>query len=164
MSDMDGPIRLHPDLSEFLSLLNELKVEYLLVGGYALAAHGHVRYTKDIDFWVSPEAGNVQRLLQVLKRFGFDDLGDSARTLSSADGILSLGREPVRIDLLTHIPGLDFVTSRSRRIEVQLAGLPVALICREDLIRAKLASDRLQDRADLEELGVPASLIPARRP
>jgi hypothetical protein len=75
---------------------------------------------------------------------------------------VSLGREPVRINLLSHIPGVDFALARKRRIDTQLAGVPVALICREDLIRAKLASNRLQDRADLEELAVPADRLTTR--
>ncbi len=162
MNNMAGPVKLHPDLSEFLQLLNECGVEYLLVGGYALAAHGHVRYTKDIDFWVSPTDANVARILDVLERFGFTDTQECATTLRSSDGIVSLGREPVRIDLLTHIPGVEFALARKRRIDTQLAGVPVALICREDLIRAKLASDRLQDRADLEELAVPAGRLKTR--
>lgn len=157
MDTTDG-IKLHPDLNEFLQLLNELQVEYLLVGGYALAAHGHVRYTKDIDFWVGPTAENVDRILEVLRRFGFNDLGESATTLSSADGILTLGREPVKIDLLTNIPGLEFAVARKRRTETSIGGTPVAVICREDLVKAKLASNRLRDLADLEELGVPARL------
>ncbi len=160
MDTMDG-ITLHPDLNEFLQLLNALQVEYLLVGGYALAAHGHVRYTRDIDFWVAPTTENVIRILEVLRRFGFDDVGDSETTLSSADGILTLGREPVKIDLLTNIPGLEFAVARKRRTETSLGGTPVSVICREDLVKAKLASNRLRDLADLEELGVPVAL--ARR-
>jgi len=157
MSTTDGTT-LHPDLNEFLQLLNALGVEYLLVGGYALAAHGHVRYTKDIDFWVAPSAANVDRLLEVLRRFGFSDVGDSAKTLSSNDGVLSLGREPVKIDLLTNIPGLEFASALKRRTETLLGGTPVAVICREDLIKAKLASGRLRDRADLEDLGIPTQI------
>lgn len=110
---------------------------------------------------MAPTAENVVRILEVLRRFGFNDVGDSATTLSSADGILTLGREPVKIDLLTNIPGLEFAVARKRRTETWLGGTPVAVICREDLVKAKLASNRLRDLADLEELGVPAEL--ARR-
>jgi|CXWL01.1.fsa_nt_gi hypothetical protein len=158
MNKMDG-ITLHPDLREFLQLLGECQVEYLLVGGYALAAHGHVRYTKDIDFWVAPNPDNVDRVIRVLERFGFTDLEDVDQTLRSTDGIVTLGREPARIDLLTHIPGLDFQVARKRKIETRIAGIPVSVICREDLVSAKLASNRLRDRADLEELGVPEALV-----
>lgn len=156
-------MNLHRDLREFLQLLNSNHVEYLLVGGYALAAHGHVRFTKDIDFWVDPSASNAEKIISVLRQFGFDDVGSAASTLTSPDGILTLGRSPARIDLLTSIPGVEFEIAWKRRIETQIDGVDATVICREDLVKAKLASRRLQDLADLQELGIPESLIPKQK-
>ncbi len=97
---------LNSDFKEFVELLNARGVDYLLVGGYALAAHGHPRYTGDIDFWVRPSADNLQRLLEALNDFGFASLGLSARDFD-ADNVIQLGQPPRRIDLLTQIDGVQ---------------------------------------------------------
>lgn len=143
---------LNNDFKEFAALLNERGVEYLVVGGYALAAHGHPRYTGDIDFWVSHEADNIQRLLNVLQSFGFGSLGLSAGDFD-ADTVIQLGQPPRRIDLLTRIDGVEFEACWKRRESVTLDGLQLHLIGLEDFKANKRASGRWKDLADLEALG-----------
>ena len=98
---------LNSDFKEFAELLNANGVEYLVVDGYALAAHGHPSYTGDIVFWVSHEAASIERLLDVLQAFGFGSLGLTANAFA-ADTVVQLGPPPGRIDLLTGIDGVDF--------------------------------------------------------
>jgi hypothetical protein len=145
---------LNQDFKEFAGLLHARGVEYLLVGGYALAAHGHPRYTGDIDFWVRPTADNIARLLAALKDFGFGSLGLTAADFS-ADSVVQLGRPPRRIDLLTQIDGVNFDDCYPRRVEVDVAGVRLAILGVEDFKANKRASGRLKDLADLESLEPP---------
>jgi hypothetical protein len=142
---------LNSDFKEFAELLNANGVEYLVVGGYALAAHGHPRYTGDIDFWVSHERVNIERLLKVLQAFGFDSLGLGAEDFS-ADTVVQLGQPPRRIDLLTGIDGVEFAGCWARRETVSFDGLTLNLIGLDDFKANKRAAGRLKDLADLEAL------------
>lgn len=144
---------LNSDFRVFAALLNDHGVEYLMVvGGYALAAHGRPRYTGDIDFWISHAADNIERLLKVLERFGFGSLGLSARDFD-ADTVVQLGQPPRRIDLLTRIDGVEFDGFWSQREAVTVDGLQLQLIGLEDFKANKRAAARLTDMADLEALG-----------
>jgi Nucleotidyl transferase of unknown function (DUF2204) len=143
---------LNQDFKEFAALLNAKGVEYLVVGGYALAAHGHPRYTGDIDFWVQPSVNNVARLLTVLDEFGFGSLGLSAQDFVT-DSVIQLGHPPRRIDLLTSIDGVDFDACFGNRQQVTLAGITLNVIGLEDFKTNKRATGRLKDLADLESLG-----------
>ena len=118
---------LNPDFNEFAELLNAHRVDYLLVGGYALAAHGHPRYTGDIDFWVRPAADNIDRLLRVLDAFGFGSLGLKPGDFA-ADTVVQLGQPPRRIDLLTSIDGGNALGNWATQPIRQIgACLPVAV-------------------------------------
>ena len=97
---------LQSDLNEFVTLLNSRKVEYLVVGGYAVAYHGHPRFTGDIDFLVRATPDNAQRLLDVLHEFGFVSLNLRLEDLTTEGRVVQLGRPPNRIDLLTRISGV----------------------------------------------------------
>jgi hypothetical protein len=143
---------LNSDFKEFAELLNANAVEYLVVGGYALAAHGHPRYTGDIDFWVSPARANIERLLTALQAFGFGSLGLAASDFD-ADTVIQLRQPPRRIDLLTSIDGVDFANCWARRETVALGGLVLQLIGLDDFKANKRAAGRLKDLADLEALG-----------
>jgi len=143
---------LNSDFKEFAELLNAHGVEYLLVSGYALAAHGQPRYTGDIDFWVSPEPANIDRLMGVLQAFGFGSLGLTTRDFD-ADTVVQLGQPPRRIDLMTGIDGVEFAPCWARRVTVSLGGLTLNLIGLEDFKANKRAAGRLKDWADLEALG-----------
>lgn len=142
---------LNSDFKEFAELLNANGVEYLVVGGYALAAHGHPRYTGDIDFWISNDVSNIERLLQALHEFGFGSLGLTASDFL-ADTIVQLGRPPRRIDLLTGIDGVVFADCWGRRETLTVDGLNLNLIGLEDFKTNKRSAGRPKDLADLAAL------------
>ncbi len=150
---MGGPMKLHHDLHEFLLLLNAAEVRYLIVGGYAVAAHGHVRYTKDLDIWLDTDIENAKRVIGVLKDFGFESLEVGVEDLAQQGMMFQLGYEPARIDLLTSVSGLEFPLAYERRTETTLDGVPVSVPAREDLKRNKLATGRTRDLADVDDLG-----------
>ena len=145
---------LNRDFKEFAELLRAHGVEYLLVGGYALAAHGHPRFTGDIDFWIAPEPPNIDRLLAALVAFGFGSLGLRPEDFGD-DSVVQLGRPPTRIDLLTRIDGVNFADCWPRRLQVMLDGTELQLIGLEDFKTNKRASGRQKDLADLEALEPP---------
>jgi hypothetical protein len=141
-----------PDWIELCRLLSAHRVEFLLIGGQAVIAHGYPRLTKDMDLWVRPTSDNGSKILAALQDFG-TPLPDftPARFVDPAT-LLMLGRDPFRIDVLTHIPGIDFETAWQRRGSVTLDGVTIPLIAKQDLIANKKASGRLQDLADVEAL------------
>jgi hypothetical protein len=142
---------LNRDFKEFIQSCNAAGVEYLLVGGYALAAHGHPRYTGDIDFWVSPAAQNIDRVLLALQSFGFASLGLQAADFAD-NTVIQLGHPPRRIDLMTAIDGVDFAACWMRRSNLMLDGMSLPLISLEDFKTNKRAAGRLKDLADLQAL------------
>ncbi len=143
---------LYPDFSEFIGSLNGADVRYLVVGGYAVAAHGHPRYTGDLDIWVWIDPGNARGVLAALEQFGFGDIGISTSDLMTPDRVVQIGYPPVRIDLLTSIDGVDFQVCYERRLDVEMGAVMVPVISLEDLRLNKRASGRAQDLADLEAL------------
>lgn len=147
------PARLHNDFKEFLKLLRENDVRYLLIGGFAVGYHGYPRATNDIDIWIAPEADNIDRTFQCLMQFGFDTTALQLDWLKTPEKILRLGYPPVRIDLMTTISGVAFNDAYQRRITDDLDGEPVSLIGLEDLRTNKKAAGRHKDLDDLEHLG-----------
>ncbi len=143
---------LNQDFKEFAALLGSNRVEYLIVGGYALAAYGHPRYTGDVDFWIGTDATNAQRALRALKEFGFGGLGIVLHDLTQPGHVIQLGFPPRRIDLLTSIDGVQFTACYARRMVVPIDGLDLNFIALEDFKTNKRASGRLQDLADLQAL------------
>jgi hypothetical protein len=133
-------------------LLNAHKVEYLLIGGYAVGYHGYPRATADMDIWVGVHPANADRLVAALQEFGFD-LPDLAPELFLREWqIIRLGVPPVRIEIATTISGVDFGECYAERVEGILDGVAVNVIALEHLKRNKRASGRHQDLADLEHL------------
>jgi predicted nucleotidyltransferase len=145
-------VKLQRDLREFIELLSSHAVEYLIVGGHAVAFHGHPRFTGDIDIFVRATESNAQRLNAALAAFGFGDLGFDDATWLAPERIVQLGRPPNRIDLLTSISGVTFDEAWAGRVTAQLDGLEVPLIGLDALLVNKRASGRAKDLADLEEL------------
>jgi hypothetical protein len=143
---------LNSDFKEFIQLLNENQVKYLVIGGYAVAVHGHPRYTKDIDIWIEMTAENADKLLTALNQFGFGSLGLSPQDFQAPDQIIQLGYPPNRIDLITTPDGIDFDTCYTSKIEIIINDIPVQFIDLNNLKKNKKASGRLQDLADLENL------------
>ena len=140
------------DFSEMLSALSDAGAEYLLVGAHAMAAHGLPRATGDMDLWVRPSPENAERVWRALAEFGapLDQL--SQGDLTEPDVEFQLGVVPSRIDILTSVTGVDFEDVWARREVIDLDGVEVGVIAREDLIRNKKAVGRLRDLADIEEL------------
>ncbi|MBI3458149.1 MAG: hypothetical protein HY002_20435 [Candidatus Rokubacteria bacterium] len=136
------------DFFDMLSALSGEGVEYLVVGAYALAAHGLPRATGDLDIWVRPTADNAERVLRALRSFGAPLLDLTLDDLLRPDTVFQIGVAPTRIDLLTGVSGLTFDEAWPSRISVTLEGLPVPVIGFDELLRNKEASGRPQDLAD----------------
>ncbi len=143
---------LNQDFKEFIQFLNDNQVKYLVIGGYAVAVHGHPRYTKDIDIWVEMSTDNAQNLIVALTQFGFGSLGLTTEDFQTPDQIIQLGYPPNRIDLITTPDGIDFETCYQAKIEVLVDNITVNFIDLDNLKKNKQASGRLQDLADLENL------------
>ena len=127
-------------------------VEYLVVGAHALAAHGRIRATKDLDVWVRPEPENARRVLAALRSFGAALHGLTEDDLTTPGVVFQIGVPPVRIDILTMIDGVDFESAWRARVSAHFAGVPAAVIARQHLIQNKRAAGRAQDLADVEWL------------
>ena len=145
-------MHLGSDWREFIALLNSTGVEYLLVGGHAVAFHGYPRFTGDIGFFIAATPENAERLERVLSAFGFGNIGIRREDFLQPNTVVQLGRPPNRIDLLTAIDGVLFAEAWPHRVPIDLDGLAVPLIGKADLIRNKTASGRPQDLADLDAL------------
>jgi hypothetical protein len=140
------------DFSEFIASLNAREVRYLIVGGYAVAFHGHPRYTKDLDVWVERTPENAERLLRALGDFGFGGVGLTAEDFLVPDRVVQLGYPPARIDLLTSCEGVDFEPAYARRETLEVGGVAASFIGIEELRQNKRALGRHQDLADLDRL------------
>jgi hypothetical protein len=145
-------MNLNQDFQEFVKLFVAHEVEFLIVGGYALAAHGHPRYTKDLDVWVWIGPENAQRILVAIEEFGFGDLGLTAADFQEPDVMVQLGREPQRIDILTYASGLQFSDAYKNRVYVTIGNVDVPFISIDDLRTNKMATGRPRDLADVADL------------
>jgi predicted nucleotidyltransferase len=144
---------LEKDFKEFLELLNRNAVKYLLIGGYAVVAHGYSRYTKDMDIWVEMSLENATRIVKTLEDFGMGSLGLTEQDFLEPGTFVQIGYPPVRIDILNKVAGLDFEAAYASRKEHTIDGVRVWLIGLDDLRKNKLASGRTQDLLDYEKLG-----------
>lgn len=143
---------LNQDFREFVKSLNAHDVRYLVVGGYAVALHGHPRYTKDLDIWIEPTQENAERLLDALNNFGFASLDLKVEDFTSDNQVIQLGYPPSRIDLLTSADGIEFADSYTSKVIVELDGVATNFIDLAHLKANKQSTGRLQDLADLEAL------------
>jgi len=141
-----------PDFKEFVQLLINNKVEYLVVGGYAVGIHGHPRYTGDLDIWLNPTEENANKILTSLNEFGFSSFGLSHSDFCKEGTIIQLGYPPLRIDLLTSIDGVTFEECYKNRKEVEIEDIIVYFIGYNDLIKNKKESGRLRDLDDINNL------------
>lgn len=146
---------LSKDFKEFVALLNGNGVEYLVVGGYAMAFHGRPRHTGDLDIWVRPNTGNAARLMDCLRQFGFGSLGLDSHDFVEENQVVQLGYPPFRIDLITGIDGVDFDAAWPNREIVTHDGLPINFFGLADLKANKRASGRPRDLGDLEKILLP---------
>ena len=146
-------MEMQPDFRELLALFNAHHVEYMLVGGYALAFHGAPRFTGDLDILVKPDPENTQCILAALETFGFASVGLTPEDFAYPDQVVQLGVPPVRIDLITSLTGLSWDEVFAGRIAGSYGDVPVDYIGREQFIANKRATGRQKDLADLEMLG-----------
>ncbi len=146
------PKSLDKNFREFLRLLNGHGVEYLVIGGHAVAFHGYPRATADLDVWVSVHPDNAARLLSAVRRFGFDLPELSIDVFLRPDRIVRMGLPPNRIEIQTGIDGVDFEDCRPRGIASEMDGVRVFFISLADLKTNKKASGRNKDLADLDHL------------
>ncbi len=143
---------LNDDYKEMLQCLAAEGVEFLLVGAYALAAHGHLRATMDIDLWVRPSSANADAVLRALRRFGAPVAGLSKADLQRDDTIYQIGVAPRRIDLITGASGLRFDEVYARAQQTEIEGVPIRIPTVGDLIANKRASGRPKDLLDVQML------------
>jgi hypothetical protein len=143
---------LNQDFRDLIAEFNAHDVEFLVVGSHALAAHGLVRATKDLDLWVRPEAGNAGRVIRALESFGAPLLDLTAGDLTAPGTIFQIGVAPLRIDISTTIDGVTFDEAWPDRFLTRFGDQPAAVLSRRHLIQNKRASGRTQDLADIERL------------
>ncbi len=148
---MDVPL-LTDDFKEFLQWLTASRVDYLLVGGYAVGLHGYPRATIDLDVWVRATPENATRIIEALRGFGFDSMAIAPDLFVNPRSIVRFGVPPFRIEIMTSIDGVDYDGCRARAVEFDVEGLAVPTIALSDLRVNKRAAGRHKDLADLENL------------
>jgi hypothetical protein len=144
--------RLQADFKDFLSLLNAHRVEYLLIGGYAVGFHGYPRATVDLDVWIARTPDNAQRAVAVLHAFGFTDPVLTPALFLEQNRIVRMGVPPFRIEMATTISGVEFGSCYPSRIDAVIDGVPIPVIDLANLRRNKRAAGRNKDLDDLENL------------
>jgi hypothetical protein len=140
------------DFKEFLKLLNEKDVKYLLIGGYAVGYHGYPRATGDMDVWIAIHPDNAQKMVAVLKDFGFDHPELTPELFLQKNKIIRMGHPPMRLEISTGISGVEFEECYNSRIVDTLDDVEVSIIDLPHLKVNKKAAGRLKDLADLENL------------
>jgi hypothetical protein len=145
-------IRFPTELREFLQLLNENRVEYMLIGGSAVGYHGFPGSTADMDVRVASNEANAAKVIAALEAFGFARTGMTPELFVGPDTITRMGNPPLRIEILTTISGLEFAEAYAKRIVDVIDGVPVSVISSDLLKINKRASGRPKDLADLDNL------------
>ncbi len=146
-------MEIQKDFKELLELFNDHHVEFLIVGGYALALHGAPRYTGDIDILIQPNPDNAKRILKALDAFGFGSVGLRENDLTTPEKIIQLGYPPVRIDIITSLSGVSWEEAYKGRVKVNYGDISICFIGRDQLILNKKTTASKKDLADLEALG-----------
>ena len=144
--------RLPRDFRDFLKLLNANEVEYLLIGGYAVGYHGYPRSTYDMDIWVGISQENADRMVRVMKDFGFTGGDVSPKIFLSERCLIRMGVPPVRLEILTSVSGVEFGACYRDRIVDVVDGVEVSIISLQNLRKNKVASGRHKDLNDLQHL------------
>jgi hypothetical protein len=145
-------LKAEKDFEEFVELLNKFKVEYLVVGAYALALYSRPRNTGDLDIFINNSRVNAKLLVKVIKEFGFENAGIEESDFTTTGRIVQLGVSPIRIDIINDIDGVNFSEAYQRKEIVQFGNVTANFISKIDMIKNKRASNRKKDKADLDEL------------
>lgn len=140
------------DFEDFVKLLNRHKVEYMVVGGYALAFHGKPRHTGDLDIWIGISESNAEKMLQVVKDFGFGSLGFTKKDFLKEGYVTQIGYPPLRIDILNSIDGVEFEQAYKNKLSVDLDTLKIDYIGLKDFIQNKQSTGRARDLTDVKEI------------
>jgi hypothetical protein len=140
------------DFTDLLNLFNDNNVRYLVIGGYAVIQYGEPRFTKDLDLWISTDKENAGAVYNALKLFGAPLAGLTEEDFAEEGYFYQMGNPPIRIDILMGIPGGDFEQAWGHRNQVDFGSVTVPFISKDDLIKVKLASGRIQDISDAKAL------------
>ena len=143
---------LNRHFQEFIELLEKQNVRYLLIGGYAVGFHGFPRYTGDLDVFIAIDSENAEKLLRVFGLFGFSDLGLEVNDFLEKDIVVEIGREPLKIQILTGIDGVEFEECYDGRAYLDIYDLKIPFIGFDELLKNKEASPRAKDKIDVDEL------------
>lgn len=145
-------MKTNSDFRDLLRSFNAAGVKYLVVGGYAVMVHTEPRYTKDLDLWIRPDLENARAVLAALSEFGAPIGGVKPEDFTEPEIFFQIGVDPVRVDIMTSVTGLDFETAWDRKIDVDFSGVQAPVLCRADILAAKVASGRARDRRDARHL------------
>ena len=145
-------MKINSDFKDLLRDLNEAGVRYPSVGGYAVMVYAEPRYTKDLDVWVDPAAANAERLFVALAQFGAPTRDILPSDFTEPEVFFQIGIEPVRIDIMTSVPGLDFDAAWERKAIVDFGGESAPVLCCEKVVKSKKAAGRSRDRQDVRRL------------
>lgn len=140
------------DYKELLRFLNQEKVEYLIVGAYAVIFYTEPRYTKDIDVWIKPDPKNAHKTYCALKKFGAPVSGLTEKDLTDPELVYQIGIEPNRVDILMDVDGVSFDQAWKNRRTIHFEDEKVYVLALDDLIKSKKKTNRMQDKLDLEKL------------
>ena len=145
-------MEIRPHFSELLTLLEDNKVEYVIVGGYAMAYHGYPRFTKDIDIFYRNTSENIIKIRKALIEFGFNDNDLPESIFSESGNIIQFGVVPLRVDIINEIDGINFDDVYKNIVRGKYGEIEVNFIGRIELIKNKMASGRDQDLLDAKKL------------
>lgn len=140
------------DFEEFIELLNKHRVKYMIVGAYAFALYAKPRNTGDLDIFIESSDENAGLMMRVLTEFGLESLKITKEDFITEGRVIQLGVSPVRIDIMNIIDGVNFDEAFNRIEKVQFGNSFANFISKTDLIKNKLSTNRLKDKADAEEL------------
>ncbi|NOQ21115.1 MAG: hypothetical protein GQ565_00500 [Candidatus Aegiribacteria sp.] len=142
--------QLPEDFKEFIEFLNDHKVHYLLLGGWAVGLYGNPRATKDIDFLIATDDENIRRLQQALLAFGAPTVEN--KVFQKKGNVFRMGRTPIQIDIINEADGISFNECYEHRNIIRIDDIDIATISKDDLIKNKKASGRHRDLADIESI------------
>jgi hypothetical protein len=145
-------IRLKQDFKEFLKLPNKNRVKYLAFGGYAVNIHGYPRFTGDIDFWVTTDRENIQRVYDTIRQFGFNDPELTPESFQRPNALIRMGVIPFSIEIHTAVSGIRFDACYPQRVIKEIDGIPIDVMDLKNLIKNKRATGRHKDLDDVENL------------
>ena len=145
-----GKKQLPEEFKEFIKCLNSNNVKYLLIGGWAVGIYGHPRATKDIDFFVSPDKKNLEKLQKAFLDFGTPPI--DIVSFHKEGNVIRIGSSPTQIDIINKADGINIDDCFFRKSVINIDDIEVMIISKEDLIKNKITSGRYNDLADAEKL------------